>query len=112
MKLKEKQAVKVKLDCELRELIFTGYDSVVQKTQPRPLSKKLSSFWNKELEIPLLPVVFAAGLFFTVLTIKDDLYKQDITARKDNEIIQIAGSMYWKDDYEKAVKFHENKSEN
>lgn len=110
--MKEKQAVKAKLDCELRELHFTGYNSVLRKTKPRSLSEKLSSFWNKELEIPLLPVVFATGLFFTALTIKDDVNKQTITARNDNEIIQIAGSMYWKDDYEKAVKLHENKSEN
>jgi hypothetical protein len=110
--MKEKQKVKAKLDCELRELHFTSYESVLQKTQPRSLTEKLSTFWNKELEIPVLPVVFAAGLFFTVLTIEDDLNKQDITARNDNEMIQIAGSMYWKDDYEKAVKLHENKSEN
>lgn len=110
--MKEKQAVKVKLDCELRELHFTGYDNVLQKTRARSFSEKLSSFWNKELEIPVLPIVFAAGIFFTALIIKDDLIKQDIAARKDNEMIQIAGSMYWKDDYEKAVELHENKGEN
>ncbi|KMJ58328.1 hypothetical protein AB685_10515 [Bacillus sp. LL01] len=112
MHQKENRAVKEKLDHELGELYFTGHERVLRKTHPKSFNEKLSSFWNKELEIPVLPIVLTVGLFFTTISIKSELFHTETHLRADREMIEFAGYTYWKDDFEKAVKLHENKSEN
>ncbi|WP_404350976.1 hypothetical protein LG311_07865 [Sutcliffiella horikoshii] len=112
MQHKEKQAVKERLDHELKDFHFTGCEKVIQKTHPKSFVEKLSSFWNKEIELPVLPIVLAATLIFSTISLRDDLNSEVTTTQAEREIIQIAGYTYWKDDYERAVKLHENKSEN
>lgn len=112
MQHKEKQAVKERLDHELKDFHFTGCEKVIQKTHPKSFVEKLSSFWNKEIEFPVLPIVLAATLIFSTISLKDDLNSEVTTTQAEREIIQIAGYTYWKDDYERAVKLHENKSKN
>ncbi|UAL48852.1 hypothetical protein [Sutcliffiella horikoshii] len=113
MQHKEKQAVKERLDQELKDFHFTGCEKVLQKTHTKSFVDKLSSFWNKEIEVPVLPIVVAATLILSTISLKDDLKNNEITTTQaEREIIQIAGYTYWKDDYERAVKLHENKSEN
>ncbi|WP_404432446.1 hypothetical protein [Sutcliffiella horikoshii] len=112
MQHKEKQAVKEGLDHELKDFHFTGCEKVIQKTHPKSIVEKLSSFWNKEIELPVLPIVVAATLIFSTISLKDDLNSEVTTTQAEREIIQIAGYTYWKDDYERAVNLHENKSEN
>lgn len=112
MQHKGKQAVKERLDHELKDVHFSGCEKVIQKTHSRSFAQKLSSLWNKEIEVPVLPIVMAVVLFFSTISLRDDLKSEVITTQAEREIIQIAGYTYWKDDYERAVKLHENKSEN
>ncbi|MGD7052432.1 hypothetical protein [Sutcliffiella horikoshii] len=112
MQYKEKQAVKERLDHEIKDFHFTGCEKVIQKTHPKSFAQKLSSFWNKEIELPVLPMVVTATLIFSTISLKDDLNSEVTTTQAEREIIQIAGYTYWKDDYERAVKEHENKGEN
>ncbi|WP_226680788.1 hypothetical protein [Sutcliffiella horikoshii] len=109
---KEKQAVKERLDHELKDFHFTGCEKVIQKTHAKSFTEKLSSFWNKEIEVPVVPIVVAAVLLFSTISLRDDLNGEVRTTQGEREIIQIAGYAYWKDDYERAVKEYENKSEN
>ena len=112
MQHKEKQKVKERLDHELKDFHFIGYEKVIQKTHPKSFVQKLSSFWNKEFEVPVLPIGVAVVLFFSTISLRDDLKSEVTTTQAEREIIQIAGYTYWKDDYERAVKIHENKTEN
>lgn len=112
MELKNNRAVKDKLNKELGELHFSGHDKVLRRSHPKSLSEKLSSFWNLEIEIPALPIVLAAGLLFTTMSMKSDLFQTETRLWADRELIDFAGNTYWKDDFEKAVKLHEDKSEN
>jgi hypothetical protein len=109
---KEKQAVRERLDHELKDFHFTRCEKVLQKTHPKSFTEKLSSFWNKEIEIPILPVVVATVLILSTISLRDDRDSEVITTQADREIIQIAGYTYWKDDYERVVKEHENKNKN
>ncbi|NLP50629.1 hypothetical protein [Bacillus sp. RO1] len=112
MQHKEKQAVRERLDNELKDLHFTGCEKVLQKTHPKSFTEKLSSFWNKEIELPILPVVVATMLILSTISLRVDRDNVVITTQADREIIRIAGYTYWKDDYERVVKEHESKSEN
>ncbi|WP_404449599.1 hypothetical protein LG307_07970 [Sutcliffiella horikoshii] len=112
MQHKEKQAVKERLDHELKDFHFTGCEKVLQKTHQNSFAEKLSSFWNKEIELPILPLVVAAVLMISTISLKDDLNNEVTSSETQREIIKIAGYSYWKDDYERAVKQHENKDEN
>ncbi|WP_156317847.1 hypothetical protein [Bacillus sp. CHD6a] len=112
MQHKEKQAVRKRLDDELKDFHFTGCEKVLQKTHPNSFKEKLSSFWNKEVELPILPIIMATVLMISTISLREDRKNELTTTQANREIIQIAGYTYWKDDYERMVKEHESKSKN
>lgn len=112
MSLKENRAFKDKLNQELAEVRFSGHGKVLSKTHPKSYRERLSSIWNKELHIPVLPIVLAAGLILTTVSMKSTLFDRDPNLMANREMIEFAGYTYWKDDFERAVKLHENKNQN
>ncbi|QHT60892.1 hypothetical protein GXP70_13660 [Paenibacillus lycopersici] len=100
--------MKAALDQELEPLRFSdrARAQVLRSTHPRGLSGKLLALWNKELEIPVVPVtaavaVLAGMLFFGRLRGVPSEERPDSAVQR---VLVVEGSnVYWQDEYEKAV---------
>jgi len=97
--------LKEQLEVELKELRFTGQDSVLRRTHPQTWRDRLLILWNKELELPLLPLGMTAALLLTLVAVgRMDARDGNTMAVQDRrELVEVAGNIYWKEDYEKAV---------
>jgi hypothetical protein len=100
-----KQPIRAKLDEELKDIHFTLQEEVIKQAFPLGWRGRLKALWNKELRIPLAPVGLAvAGLAAVMIMWTDSPPSPGAALPPANrELIQAAGSIYWKHDYEKAV---------
>ncbi|MFD0717295.1 hypothetical protein [Paenibacillus sp. GCM10027626] len=98
------------LDNELMELTFTARDQVIGRTHPRSRREKLAAWWNKELElslVPLVPIVAAASLLlFWAMAFYSDGPESEVL-RKQRTVIEAGGNMYWDDIFAKKVRTYE-----
>ncbi|XID92737.1 hypothetical protein ACF3MZ_30515 [Paenibacillaceae bacterium WGS1546] len=108
---RERAHIRNKLDAELEEVRFGRADDVLRRTHPRTWRDRLRAFWNKEIEVPVLPL----GLSFAVIlavTAASQLRERagdgDAALPGGRELIEAGGNTYWKDDYERAVAFVES----
>ncbi|QYR21902.1 hypothetical protein KZ483_02360 [Paenibacillus sp. sptzw28] len=110
---REQDSFKRRLDEELGELHFTREMEVLERTHPATWQARLKSIWNKEIEVPLLPVCAAFLLLFATVVIYGSLNfgspaGRHSVDREQRHLIVAGGSTYWKEDFEKAVAAHEN----
>lgn len=110
----EREAIKQLLDDELNEVQFTAHERVIRQTHPPTFGARLSSLWNREIEIPIKPLgAIAVIVLITSLTLLQPHigvapHVQSTQQPKQRELIEAGGNTYWKDIYEQAVKEHEN----
>ncbi|MCQ6561075.1 hypothetical protein [Paenibacillus mendelii] len=109
---KERERMKSRLDEELDGITFTGHAQVRNRTHPRTWRDRLSAFWNKELELPLVPIGAAAALllFWGVSQQPEDSVSEEDLRLTQRELIETGGNTYWKDVYEEAVRKHEDEN--
>ncbi|MGM0902217.1 MAG: hypothetical protein ACQEXB_14120 [Bacillota bacterium] len=106
---REKEIIKQKLDDELRYVKFTRQEDVRNRINPVTWKNKLSSFLNKEFEVPLMPIFTAVTLLFLswgIWKFTNENDPQPLLSQK--ELVEAGGNIYWKDQLERAVVLHEN----
>lgn len=109
----ERETIKKQLDEELQGIQFTGHERVIKQTHPPTLRARLFALWNKEIEIPVMPIG-AIGVIFLVIALTlpqlkvEDSLKNSMQQSGHRELIVAGGNTYWKDIYEQAVKRHAN----
>jgi hypothetical protein len=110
----EQPTVKQMLDRELADLRFDTQAHVIGRTHPTTWRGRLRAFWNKELELPMVPLGTAFVFFLTAsfLYYADRQPKADPAigneAFQQRELIEAGGSVYWKDEIERRLSHHEN----
>jgi hypothetical protein len=111
--LKERQSMRRRLDDELIHLTYDQQESILRRTHPRTWSERARAFWNREVELPLIPI----GIVI-ILMMGWPVYQHVVPDMKDSinrssrQMIEVGGSTYWKDAYERAMVQYENKNKN
>jgi hypothetical protein len=109
-----KEPVQKRLEEELRDLHFSLQEEVMDRTFPKSVKSRLKALWNKELRLPLLPAGLAAAGIIAVMIAAGTTRglhspfpagadRQTAGNGSARQLIEAAGSTYWKLDYEKAV---------
>ncbi|MEK8129114.1 hypothetical protein WMW72_14510 [Paenibacillus filicis] len=99
-------SIRDRLDAELSGTRFTGQHKVLERTHPKGWRQKLSSWWNSELELPLVPVSLVFLVLFGAVEVnrlQSSSSGGKTTAQERRELIEVGGSTYWKDEFDKAV---------
>ena len=107
----ERKRVREQLDEELSELRFQGHEEVLKRLQPVAWRERLRELWNREIEVPLVPVGLMVALIAGAsLWLRQPPSVQDTSADlpKKTELIEVAGNVYWKEDYERMIASVEN----
>ncbi|MFD1019319.1 hypothetical protein [Thalassobacillus hwangdonensis] len=104
--------MKSKLDKDLEQIKFQSQQEVLRHIQqPRTWKERFVELWNKEIQLPVLPMTTASVVLFAMLSFYPVLQNgdgiQDTRSIQQTEIIQKGGSVYWKDQFEE-VKKHED----
>lgn len=109
----ERESMNKRLREELEELRFGGQEDVVRRTHPRSWRDRLLELWNKELELPVVPLGLSFVILLAVATASQLRSSDDGSEAVDNrrELVEVGGNTYWKDDYERAVAAIENKDQ-
>jgi len=109
----EEQQFRSQLDSELDHLTFQGSKKVLQQTHPSSWREKLAALWNKELEIPLAPLLPVAAvasvlLLWGVIAHGPSGGHPDrtgsLTRLEHYELIEAGGNTYPKELYEKKMR--------
>jgi len=112
---RELESIRNKLDEEMGELRFSRAEDVLRRTHPRSWRDRLLAFWNKELEVPVLPVGLSLAVILAVVAadrLKGTGHGQEPgAAASERQLIEAGGNTYWKDDYERAVAAIEAKDQ-
>ncbi|GAA3401699.1 hypothetical protein ACFFNY_13210 [Paenibacillus hodogayensis] len=98
-------ALRERLREELEPLRFDAVEQVVRRTHPRTFGQRLRAWWNKELEIPVVPGGAAVAMVLFLFGIQQAAspHKRNEAAAGTRQLVEAGGSMYWKDQLEKAV---------
>lgn len=104
----EQEAVRQRLDDELSTLRYNGTDNILSHTHPRTIRDRLRALWNREISIPLVPIGLAAVLLISWPLLRQMDQEPGGLESPSRQLIEIGGSTYWSDDYDKAVRRHEN----
>lgn len=107
-KQSEQKHIREQLDNELSDLQFNDHHKVLQRTHPKTWMQKAGRLWNKEIEIPLLPVASVLLLAITIGVgsqfINDNdptsILQQTVQAK---ELVDTGVGIYTNDLLEKAV---------
>lgn len=102
----QKEVIKKQLNDELNHVKFTQHQKVLNRTHPVSVKGKLAAFWNKEIEIPLIPVF--ATLSLLVFSLGLGMEHKQQTYSTSRELVEAGGNMYWKDELERVVVLREN----
>ncbi|AOM84255.1 hypothetical protein [Salisediminibacterium beveridgei] len=89
----ERKQIKQALDQELSDVTFSGKDSVLSRTHPKTRKEKLDALWNREVQVPLIPLGAAMFLMITAGT----LVGMPGNDEAERELIERGGSYYWSD---------------
>ena len=107
----ERNQVREQLEEELSGLKFRGHEEVMKRLQPVTWRERLQELWNREIEVPLVPVglmvALIAGASFW-LRQPTDVQDPRADHPKKLELIEVAGNVYWKEDYERMIAHAEN----
>lgn len=104
----ERKQVQEQLNKELAHLQFTSQQQVLERTHPVTLKQKLVFLWNKELEIPLVPVATVLVLLIGI-SLASPIFSGMIVSEQQSphtqtrELIDTGAGIYWSDTLEKAV---------
>jgi hypothetical protein len=108
---RQREAFKKQLDCEMNDIKFSKQREVMDRLHSITWKQKARSIWNKEMELPLLPLAAICTVICLSLGVKYitnyDYMSHPVTTKAD-ELVEIAGYVYWKDDLEKMVARYEN----
>ncbi|MFB9275693.1 hypothetical protein [Cohnella cellulosilytica] len=89
---------------ELDELRFGGQEDVLRRTHPRSWRDRLLALWNKELEVPVVPLGLSFAVLLAVVAASQLRGPDDgDDASTGRQLVEVGGNTYWKDDYERAV---------
>ncbi|KOP67542.1 hypothetical protein AMS62_21570 [Bacillus sp. FJAT-18019] len=104
-----KKDISGKIIQELEDVRFQGAEKVIARTFPKSGRERLASLWNKEIEIPGAVIAYvSASVFILVIGIylwKDPVMKPapSVSLQAGTELLEVGGSIYWKDQYERVV---------
>jgi len=109
----ERESMNKRLQEELGGLRFGGQENVLRRTHPQTWRDRLLALWNKELELPVVPLGLSFVVLLAVAAASQLRSSDDGSEAADNrrELVEVGGNTYWKDDYEKAVASIENKGQ-
>ncbi|HBZ10971.1 MAG TPA: hypothetical protein DEO65_14050 [Bacillus bacterium] len=107
----QRKALKKQLDNEMNHITFSKQQEVMDSLRPITFKQKARLIWNKEIELPLLPLTGICMLICLSLGVKyinnyDSI--PDSTEKKAGELIEIEDYVYWKEDLEKTVMRYED----
>lgn len=110
----EQKTITQQLKKELAELQFTGHTKVIRRTHPTTWRQKMISWWNKEIELPLLPIGTALAAVIIVMSIipGQSAPKETNDLAKPRVLVEEGGNIYWEDVYKRAVVRIENQTKN
>lgn len=98
----DKKRLKNQLDRELATVRFTNHQQVLEKIgQPLTWRKRLHILWNKEIEVPVLPLGATLLAIFLFFSAKELVIQEKETEYK--ELVSIGTYIYWKDEVGKLV---------
>jgi len=104
---RERESIRNKLDEELRELKFERAEDVIRRVHPRTWRERLSGIWNKEIEVPVLPLGMSFAVILAVVAVSHLRTSGDEGKSgrngEERQLIEAGGNTYWKDEYERAV---------
>lgn len=107
---KEQQQAQAQLEAELEQVHFSLQEQVLSRAFPKSRGERLRALWNKELQLPVIPLGLAAAVLLS-LAVMSSLPRTGPgmkTADRSRELVHVAGNIYWKDEYERAVALLEN----
>ena len=111
---RNRDAVSARLLAELEQVTFDGHAHVLERTRSSGWRTRLHRLWNAEIELPVVPaaltliVMIAAAGMLTLGPPKAGEQSDSVIAPRHRDLIEAGGSIYWKDDYDKAVAMLEN----
>jgi hypothetical protein len=90
----EQRKAKQILEEELAQYKFTAGEKVTARTHPKFFREKLDRLWNKEINIPLVPVGAALFLF---LSAGSAFIISEAEPDGHRELVEKGGNIYWSD---------------
>lgn len=107
----QREAFKKQLDKEMNDIKFSKQREVIDRLRQITWKEKARLIWNKEIELPLLPLAAICTVICLSLGVKYftnyDYISDPMTAKAD-ELVEIDGYVYWKEDLEKTVMRYED----
>ncbi|AWB43703.1 hypothetical protein DCC85_05370 [Paenibacillus sp. CAA11] len=110
---RERERIKQCLDQELEAVVFHKAEEVIRRTHPHSLKGRMAAWWNRELEISLLPIagavmllLLAGALLVTpkLLTKQQVLHSHSISeVSGKRELIEVWNNVYDREVYERRV---------
>jgi hypothetical protein len=110
----EREHCKRKLDEELGRMRFTKEAEVLGLTHPRTWRQKWGALWNKEIEVPLLPLGMSMAVIIAIMAVvqvRNSEINDETRQGDQRQLIEAGGNTYWKDQYERAVASLEGDSQ-
>ncbi len=92
--------MKQQLDEELTGIVFTQHESILRQLNSRSKQEKVKRFLNKEITLPVLPVMAIMACFFVGASIDLISFYQIET----NELIEVQGNIVWSDLFQERVR--------
>ncbi|BAC15313.1 hypothetical protein [Oceanobacillus iheyensis HTE831] len=106
---RQQQTIKQQLDNELEQLTFTKQAVIIHHVQKQTWKQKCAAIWNKEIEVPLIPVT---SVSLVVLLSVGIAFSGDSDSTPENthsyETIKVGGNVYIKEDFEELVMQYED----
>ncbi|SET36028.1 hypothetical protein SAMN05216389_109164 [Oceanobacillus limi] len=103
----EKKQLKNQLENELQSLHFSSQKEVLDQAYPTTWKQKIAQLWNKEIEIPLLPVSAIVALLVCSYGYKE-IHMNDENEKQEKVLVELAGNTYWKDELEREMMKYED----
>ncbi|GAE34938.1 hypothetical protein [Halalkalibacter akibai] len=91
--MNDQEKWKKQLDQELELIQFTKIEQVLAQTHPKTFKQKWSQWLNKEISLPLVPLVAATSIFLAIGVFQT----LDLNEVESRELIEIQGNIYWSD---------------
>lgn len=98
----EKQRFREKISHELSNVSFQKQENVLAKTHPKHWTEKMQAWFDKEVEVPLLPVTaFVGGVMVIALLLLGPFSQEDVDK---GHLVNIEGNVYWSEMLEERMK--------
>jgi hypothetical protein len=111
----EQKLITQQLNRELSELQFNRQSEVIKRTHPTTWKQRINAFWNKEIELPLLPIGTAIAVVIAVFIIIQEQSAPHVETplvAKQRVLVEEGGNTYSEDVYKRAVVRIENQNKN